>query len=95
MIISGRYEFHNKGIDIFLNALGRLEKDMTKDEEILACLFVLGGHMDLIPTLQCEPGRPEPGNPPIATHRLHYEASDPILQTCNRLGLHEYAPKQD
>ncbi|MGZ6238043.1 MAG: alpha-glucan family phosphorylase, partial [Syntrophales bacterium] len=49
-IISGRYEFHNKGIDIFLNALGRLEKDMTKDEEVLACLFVLAGHMDLIPT---------------------------------------------
>jgi phosphorylase/glycogen(starch) synthase len=87
LIISGRYEFHNKGIDIFLNALGRLEKDMTKDEEVLACLFVLGGHMDLIPALQCEPGRPEPGNAPIATHRLHYEASDPILQTCNRLGL--------
>jgi len=87
LIISGRYEFHNKGIDIFLNALGRLEKDMTKDEEVLACLFVLGGHMDLIPTLQHEPGRAEPGNPPVATHRLHYEASDPILQTCNRLGL--------
>jgi phosphorylase/glycogen(starch) synthase len=87
LIISGRYEFHNKGIDIFLNALGRLEKDMTKDEEILACLFVLGGHMDLVPSLQCDPGRSDPGNPPIATHRLHYEASDPILQTCNRLGL--------
>jgi len=87
MNISGRYEFHNKGIDVFLNALGRLDKDMAGDTPILAFLFVLGGHTDLIPALQSDYSRPEPGNPPIATHRLRYEASDPILQTCSRVGL--------
>jgi phosphorylase/glycogen(starch) synthase len=85
--ISGRYEFHNKGIDLFLNALGRLDKESSKHDPILAFLFVLGGHTDLIPALQSDGARPEPGTPPIATHRLQYEASDPILQTCSRLGL--------
>jgi phosphorylase/glycogen(starch) synthase len=87
MVISGRYEFFNKGIDIFLNVLGRLDKEMVGDERVLVFLCVLGGHTDLIPSLQSDYLRPEPGNPPIATHRLHYEASDPILQTCSRVGL--------
>jgi len=87
VIISGRYEFHNKGIDISLNAFSRLEKDMTKDELMLVYLFVPAGHTDLIPALQNDYTGPEPGNPPIATHRLHNESSDPILQTCNKLGL--------
>ncbi len=94
MVISGRYEFHNKGIDIFLNALGQLEKELPTGQTVLAYLFVLGGHRDLIPSLQCtEPSlycdysSHETTAPPIATHRLEYEASDPILQTCSRLGL--------
>lgn len=94
MVISGRYEFHNKGIDLFLNALGRLEKNLPAGQNILAYLFILGGHRDLIPSLQCtEPSlycdytRYETAAPPIATHRLEYEPSDPILQTCSRLGL--------
>ncbi len=94
MVISGRYEFHNKGIDIFLNSLSQLEKNLGDKETVLAYIFVLGGHTDLIPALQCEQPSPycdytksEAGPAPIATHRLHYEASDPILQTCNRLGL--------
>ncbi|MCG6534575.1 MAG: alpha-glucan family phosphorylase, partial [Syntrophales bacterium LBB04] len=95
MAISGRYEFHNKGIDLFLSALSRLEKSLKDQETALAYLFVLGGHKDLIPSLQCgQPSlycnytRSEAGAPPpIAPHRLDFEASDPILQTCSRLGL--------
>jgi len=85
--ISGRYEFRNKGIDIFLNVLGRLEKTMTENESLLAYLFVLGGHTDLIPSLHSDYARPDTEHPPIATHRLYYEASDPILETCSRVGL--------
>lgn len=87
LAISGRYEFHNKGIDVFLDALGRLEKEMKGDQTLLVYLFVLGGHTDLIPALQSDYAKVETGNPPICTHRLHYEASDPILETSNRLGL--------
>lgn len=87
VVISGRYEFHNKGVDVFLQALSRLEKDMTENQTVLALLFMLGGHRDLIPSLQSEYAKAESGSPPIATHRLDYEASDPILETCNRLGF--------
>jgi phosphorylase/glycogen(starch) synthase len=84
MVLSGRYEFHNKGIDLFLNTLGRLEKTMKEGESVIAYLFVLGGHRDLIPSLQCEQPslycdstRSETGTSPISTHRLDYEASEP------------------
>jgi phosphorylase/glycogen(starch) synthase len=87
MLISGRYEYHNKGIDVFLEALGRLNTEQGPDETVLAFLFVLGGYTDLIPSLQSDTARPDPGNPPITTHRLHNEASDPILRACDRLGL--------
>jgi glycogen phosphorylase/synthase len=88
MAISGRYEFHNKGIDIFLDVLGRLDKEVPENPPVLVFLLILGGHTDLIPALQCDcPRQPDPGNIPIATYRLQYEASDPILQACNRLGL--------
>ncbi|MBN1662168.1 MAG: alpha-glucan family phosphorylase [Deltaproteobacteria bacterium] len=88
--ISGRYEFHNKGIDVFLSALGRLDKEIS--ESVIAYFFVLGGYTDLIPALQGEYGKTDQGTPPpISTHRLHYEASDPILQTCNRIGLNNAA----
>ncbi|MFH0860003.1 MAG: glycosyltransferase [Candidatus Altiarchaeota archaeon] len=32
MFISGRYEFHNKGIDLFIEALGKLNEKMKKDQ---------------------------------------------------------------
>ncbi|MDZ4165318.1 MAG: alpha-glucan family phosphorylase [Smithellaceae bacterium] len=87
MMISGRYEFSNKGIDLFLNALGRLEKTLPEGRSLLVYLLVLGGHTDLIPSLKSDFTSPDPGNIPIATHRLNYESSDPILITCNRVGL--------
>jgi phosphorylase/glycogen(starch) synthase len=90
-IISGDYDFHGKGIDVFLHSLGRLDKETEQGGAVLALLCVLGGHTDLIPALQSEYARVETGTPPIATHRLHFEASDPILETCNRLGLKNLA----
>jgi phosphorylase/glycogen(starch) synthase len=86
-MISGRGEYTNKGIDLFLEALGRLNREMEPDQSVLAFLFVLSGYTDLIPCLKSENVRPDPTNPPIATHRLHNEAYDPILQACERLGL--------
>jgi len=86
MMISGRGEFHNKGIDLFLEALARLNAEVGQDKTILAFLFVLSGYTDLIPCLKGD-GKPDAGYPPIATHRLQSEAFDPILQACERLGL--------
>ncbi len=87
IMISGRYEFHNKGVDVFLNALGRLEREAAGDARVLALLFILGGYTDLIPALRDDSPRPDAGGPNIATHRLHNEGADPILQACKDLGL--------
>jgi len=85
MIISGRYEFSNKGVDVFLNALAHLEKDLGENESILVYLAVIAGHTGLNPRLQSDFAQSDTAGGHIATHRLSYEASDPILQTCNRL----------
>jgi len=87
VLISGRYEFHNKGIDLFLEALGRLDKEMPREEgPVLAFICVIGGHTAINPAA-LQDGPVEPGATLIATHRLQNESSDPILAACSRLGL--------
>jgi phosphorylase/glycogen(starch) synthase len=87
LLISGRYEFHNKGIDLFLEALGRLDREMTKEEgQILAFICVIGGHTAINPAA-LQDGPVDPGTPLITTHRMQNESSDPILAACSRLGL--------
>jgi phosphorylase/glycogen(starch) synthase len=44
MGISGRYEYKNKGIDIFLDSLGRLNNNKELEREVLAFLFVPAGN---------------------------------------------------
>jgi phosphorylase/glycogen(starch) synthase len=87
LLTSGRYEFHNKGIDVFLKSLGYLDKTLSQDEsDIIAFICVLGEHMSINPSaIQNEP--PEGEYPLIATHRLQNEMKDPILSTCNSIGL--------
>ncbi|MFH1126468.1 MAG: glycosyltransferase [Candidatus Altiarchaeota archaeon] len=43
MFISGRYEFHNKGIDVFIDALGRLNERMKNEktpENVVVFIFI-------------------------------------------------------
>ena len=42
VIKSGRYEFHNKGIDIFIDALGQLDHSSEKHKQIVAFIFIPG-----------------------------------------------------
>lgn len=42
--ISGRYEFRNKGIDLFLDALGRMKADNYSGRKIVAYLMVPAGN---------------------------------------------------
>ncbi len=81
MIISGRYEYKNKGIDIFLQALSRLEAEMTSGQSVIAFICVLADHMAI------NPAALQSGAPLITTHRLRNEMTDPILAACNSLGL--------
>ena len=86
MIISGRYEYNNKGIDVFLQALSRLESDMTSGQSVIVFICVLADHMAINPAA-LPTGIPETGTPLITTHRLKNELTDPILGACNSLGL--------
>lgn len=87
MIISGRYEFHNKGIDVFLEALKRIEKDATPEKAVIALICVLAEHTAINPAALRE-DKTEGEAPVVATHRLSNEMYDPILNACNRLGFH-------
>ena len=92
MLISGRYEFRNKGIDIFLEALARLQKSMPPEHSTVAFFFVMGGHLEINQALLQEGSPARQGQPPLlVTHRLHNESADPILQACDRLGLRNVA----
>ncbi len=88
--ISGRYEYHNKGVDVFLEALGRLDQDLRgTDTHVLALCLMLGGYEGLnVQAVQGDPAaRSDQGHGWICTHRLYNQANDPILSACNRMGL--------
>lgn len=42
--ISGRYEYRNKGIDVFIEALGQINRTKAIQKEILAFLLIPAGH---------------------------------------------------
>ena len=84
LMISGLYEFHNKGIDVFLESIAALEKDLRDDQSVLALIFILAAHTGINP-LGAQDGKE--GNAPIVTHKLSAESTDPILKSCQTLGL--------
>lgn len=94
MAISGRYEFHNKGVDAFLEALAAAQQAMQDSEtHILALCLVMGGHtgpnhaaLGGDPGVMPDPARPDMGF--IASHHVYDAPHDPILNACERLGLH-------
>jgi glycogen(starch) synthase len=52
--IAGRYEFHDKGIDIFINALGKLNeilKEEKSNQTIISFFFVPGNIRGIKPSL--------------------------------------------
>ncbi len=90
LLISGRYEFHNKGIDLFLDALAQLNRTHAANQKpILALCSVMGGHTGINPAAM--DGNPDTkpnhqGNW-ITAHRIYDSEHDPILTSCVRLGL--------
>ena len=89
-LISGRYEYHNKGIDVFMEALaGANDALRNSDKTILAIAAVMGGHSGVNPdAVGGDPNkRPDDGNHFICSHYAYNPAFDPILKNCKRLGL--------
>ncbi len=92
-ITSGRYEFRNKGYDIFLKALARLEKEISNDDSIppVVAMFLIAASNDGVSEeafLRLSDKEHETsGQTCLTTHRLHDEHNDPILHSCYSLNL--------
>ncbi len=84
---SGRYEFHNKGLDVFFDALKRLAVNKSLDREILAYVTVPaanhGARVDLQRHLQDATQPIDPSQYRHSTHYLENVAWDQIAQQIN------------
>lgn len=86
---SGRYEYKNKGLDIFIDALERLNKSKDLTRPVLAFFLVpahhYGARKELISALEkdesCECGLR------YITHYLHDPEWDPILKAIKKYNL--------
>ncbi len=79
---SGRYEFRNKGLDIFIDSLGKINDKENLRKECVAFIMMPAYHkgprQDIVDIMY----KDGPGNgiDRYLTHCLHYPSSDPILQ---------------
>jgi len=89
VVNSGRYEFKNKGIDVFLRSL-RLLADQHPDRDVVAFVTVPAGHSgkrnDLVEKMS-QPVGSEPVLNDFSTHVLHDANNDPIIRTLHELQL--------
>ncbi|MDR2131205.1 MAG: alpha-glucan family phosphorylase [Odoribacteraceae bacterium] len=80
--ISGRYEFKNKGIDLFIEALGRFNRENAGAKEVVAFILVPAGYRGIAPGLLHNMEKPYQAvslASPHLTHELTDPANDPIL----------------
>ncbi len=81
IVTSGRYEFRNKGIDVFINSLGELQIEGNLSKECIAFILVPAYHkgprQDILEILN--KGGVNTGDKYL-THNLHYPLTDPVLQ---------------
>lgn len=75
--ISGRYEFKNKGIDIYLDALAELNNSDALEKEVIAWIFVPAWNN----------GPDKMTTPTHTSHQLYDRESDPVLKRISELFL--------
>lgn len=83
VITGGRYEFRNKGIDLVIDALGKINADQTWKKNIVALVVLPANHagprQELLGRLvenEAAPNR----QPEFLTHNLFNPESDPVLR---------------
>ncbi len=81
VITSGRYEYINKGIDLYIKALKEASDNTNK--KIVAYITVPSGHYDIV---NPKDGR-YIGNDRLLTHNLHYPENDPVVNELKALGI--------
>ena len=88
LCISGRYEFHNKGIDLLLDALGRLNAKPGRPVVLYALVPAgnSGLRREVHERLKQDLASID-GPIGLSTHNLFDPERDPIQQRCRELGL--------
>ena len=80
---SGRYEFRNKGIDVYIEAMNRLRHEKGLDKTVLALIEVPGWvgepRKDLASVLNSGKKNETPLDIPEITHWLHNMSHDNVL----------------
>ena len=88
---SGRYEFKNKGINVYLEALNRLTRDKNLKKEVLAFIYVPGwvgeAREDLRERLDSDKDYDTPLECPFITHWLHNMSHDQVLDMLKYLNM--------
>lgn len=86
--ISGRYEYKNKGIDVFIDAMIMLRKTPQLSKDIVAFIMVpawiKGPKEDLLNGLSKESGTT---SCPFVTHELYDSENDPVMKQLRRSGF--------
>jgi len=80
---SGRYEFHNKGIDLYIDALGQLNKNESLTQNIVAFIAVPADHAGPSHNLaqrMLQPDFNQPVTGEFCTHGLNNYDHDPMIQ---------------
>ena len=95
---SGRYEFKNKGIDVFIDAMHRLNKSADLNRKVLAFINVpawtLEPRRDLQARMMTNEVFDTPLNQPYITHWLHNMDEDKVLGMMHYLGMHNSARRR-
>lgn len=88
----GRYEYKNKGIDLFVDSLNKLRHDNRLQREVLAFIMVPAwmkeARTDLKLKLATGKADGKACNNPRITHELYNEDCDPVLGQMNWLDMH-------
>lgn len=88
---SGRYEFRNKGVDVYIEAMNRLQRDNRLNKKILAFIEVPGWvgepRQDLIDRLNSGHKFDTPLHVPMITHWLHNMSYDNVLDMMKYLDM--------
>ena len=88
---SGRYEFKNKGINVYLEALNRLTRDKNLKREVVAFINVPGwvgeAREDLKKRMESKEKFTSPLHVPFITHWLHNMSHDQVLDMLKYLNM--------
>lgn len=89
---SGRYEYRNKGLDVFIEAMNRLRSDERLNRHVLAFIEVPGwvgeARHDLKERLRSGKGTVTPLPDPTLTHWLRDMNNDKVMGALKYFGIH-------